>query len=78
MIILEYNAFFEPCQVIQYYKLSRIKLWCQWEFSSGLVVKDPALSLLWRGFNPGPGNSLMLWVQPKKKFMVSKNISDSE
>ena len=36
-------------------------------------VKDPALSLLWlrsllwRGFNPWPGNSPMLQTQPPKK-----------
>ena len=26
------------------------------KFSGGLVVKDPALSLLWHGFNPLPGD----------------------
>ena len=27
-----------------------------WEFSGGLVAKDPVLSLLWLGFSPQPGN----------------------
>ena len=26
------------------------------EFSGGLVIKDPASSLLWPGFDPWPGN----------------------
>ena len=30
------------------------------EFPDGLVVKDPALSLLWLGFNPWPGSFHML------------------
>ena len=30
-------------------------------------VKDLALSLLWYGFDPWPGNFLMLWAWPKKK-----------
>ena len=34
--------------------------------------KDPALSLLC-GFDPWPGNSLMLRVQPKKKKPNQKN-----
>ena len=29
-------------------------------------VKDPALSLLWRGFHPWPWNFCMLWAQPKE------------
>ena len=31
-------------------------------FPGGLVVKDTALSLLWLGFDPWPGNSCMPWV----------------
>ena len=38
-----------------------------WEFPGGLAVKDLALSLLWHGFQPGPGNFCMLLVQPKDK-----------
>ena len=30
-------------------------------------VKDPVLSLLWRGFSPWPGNFHMPQAQPKKK-----------
>ena len=37
------------------------------EFSGGLAVGDPALLLLWLGFNPQLGNFHMLRVQPKKK-----------
>ena len=36
------------------------------EFSGGLVVKHPSLSLLWCGFNPWPRNFCMPQVQPKK------------
>ena len=36
------------------------------EFPGGLVVKDLALSLLWRGFDPWPGNFLMPWGWPKE------------
>ena len=43
------------------------------EFPGGLVVKEPAFllmwlrSLLWLWFNPWPGNSYMMWAQPKRK-----------
>ena len=30
-------------------------------------VEDLALSLLWQGFNPWPGNFYVLWVQPKRE-----------
>ena len=30
-------------------------------------VKDPALLLLWHGFDPWPGNFHMPWAQPGKK-----------
>ena len=36
------------------------------EFPGGLVVKDSALSLLWRGFSPWPGNFCRPPAQPKK------------
>ena len=29
-------------------------------------VRDLVLSLLWHGFDPWPGNFLILWVWPKK------------
>ena len=35
------------------------------EFPGGLLVKDPALSLLWLGFDPWPGNFCMLQAWPK-------------
>ena len=44
-----------------------------WEFSGGLAVKNPALSLLWlglplwQGFNPPLRNFCMLQAQPKRK-----------
>ena len=37
------------------------------EFPGGLAVKDPALSLLWCGFDPWPRNFYMPRVWPKKK-----------
>ena len=37
------------------------------EFSGGLVVKGPALSLLWRRFDPWPRKFLMPRAQPKKQ-----------
>ena len=37
----------------------------KWEFPGGLVVKNPALSLLWLGFQPWPGNFCMTWAWPK-------------
>ena len=30
-------------------------------------IKDPALSLRWRRFDPWPGNFYMVQAQPKKK-----------
>ena len=41
-------------------RLFRNSLVVQW-------VKDPALSLLWCGFDPWPGKFHMLWVWQKKK-----------
>ena len=46
-----------------------------WSSLVGLVIKDPALSLLWlgsllwRGFSPWPGNFCMMqaWCTPQKK-----------
>lgn len=38
------------------------------EFPGGLAIKDLALSPLWRGFNPWPGNA----AQKKKTFPVVK------
>ena len=50
------------------------KAWCwvlknaqAWEFPSGLVVKDLALSLWWLGFDPWPKNFCMSWARPPKK-----------
>ena len=45
------------------------------EFSGGLVVKDPAWSLLWLGFNPWPGNFHMLQARPKinEKIKIKMN-----
>ena len=37
------------------------------EFPGGLVVKDPALSLLRLRFNPWPRNFCMQWVPPLQK-----------
>ena len=37
------------------------------EFPGDLVVKDPALSLLWLGFDPWQGNFHMPWVWLKTK-----------
>ena len=37
------------------------------ESSLVMMVKDSALSLLWLGFDPWPGNFCMLQAQPKKK-----------
>ena len=37
------------------------------EFSGGLAVKDPALSLLWYRFDPWPGNFCTPSAQPKRK-----------
>ena len=36
-------------------------------FPGGLMVKDPALSLLWLGFDPWPGNFRMPGAAEKKK-----------
>ena len=39
-------------------------------------VKDPALSLLWRGFNPWPGSFSMPWEWPKQnKTKKAKRIA---
>lgn len=38
-----------------------------WEFPGGLAIKDLALSPLWRGFNPWPGNAA------KKKKNLSRS-----
>lgn len=35
------------------------------DFSGGLVIKDPDLSLLWCWFRPWPGNFCMSQAQPK-------------
>ena len=50
------------------YTLLRILL----EFPGGLVIKDLALSLLWCGFSPWPGNFRMSWAQhpPQKKKII--------
>ena len=37
------------------------------EFPGGLVVKDLALSPLWLGFDPWPGNFHMPWKSPKNE-----------
>ena len=37
------------------------------EFCSGLVVKDPALAVLWLGSDPWPGNFHMPWAPPKER-----------
>ena len=37
------------------------------EFPGDLAVMDPALSLLWLGFNPWPRNFHLGQVQQKKK-----------
>ena len=41
------------------------------------MVKDPALSLLWHGFNPWPGNCHMPAVMVKKKKKISKRASST-
>ena len=41
------------------------------EFSGGLAVKDSALSLLWRAFDPWPRDFLMPQVQPKRKQKIA-------
>ena len=51
--------FFFPSKKTQNESQSRSSLVAQW-------VKDLALTLLWHGFNPWPGNFHMLWAQPKK------------
>jgi len=45
------------------YMAASIKSWHFPEFPVDLVVKDLAWSLLWRGFDPWPGNFRMLWTQ---------------
>ena len=42
------------------------------EFPGGLLVKDLALSLLWRRFNPWPRNFCMPLAWPKKKKKKKK------
>ena len=37
------------------------------EFPGGLAAEDLVLSLLWRGFNPWPGNFHILRVWPAKE-----------
>ena len=37
------------------------------EFPTGLAVRDLALSLLWRGFDPWPRNVQESWAWPKKE-----------
>ena len=37
------------------------------EFPGGLAVKNLALSLLWCGLDPWPGNFHMPWVQQKRR-----------
>ena len=54
------------------------KSWTKYyQVKSSLVpqeVKDPALSLLWHGFNPCSGNFHMLWAWPKKNKIKLKNL----
>ena len=38
-----------------------------------LAVKDSALSLMWLGLSPWPGNFHIPWAQPKKKKKKKKN-----
>ena len=51
---------------------TKLKVLMTWEFPGGLAFKDPALSvqhfwsLLWRGFDPWPGNFHMLQAWPKQ------------
>ena len=40
-------------------------------------VKNPALSLLWRGFDPSLENICMLWVQPKIFLIKNKDFRSS-
>ena len=41
-----------------------------WSSRVAQWVKDLALSLLWRGFDPWPGNFHIPWLWPKiKKFL---------
>ena len=42
------------------------------EFSVGLVVKDPVLSLLWRGFCPRPRELLQAMGTARKKKKKKK------
>ena len=50
-----------------------VRKWAQEEFPGGLVVRDPALSLLqlgslqWHGFDPWSRNFHTLQVQPKER-----------
>ena len=47
-------------------------------FSSGLVIKDPVLSLLRLGLDPQPGNFHMLWALPKKRIKIKTGILKKE
>lgn len=46
------------------------------EFPGGLVIKDPALSLLWLGFSLWPRNFWMPWVQPTRETGGSERFTD--
>ena len=39
-------------------------------------IKDPALSLRWRRFDPWPGNFYMVQAQPKKKEWLYDEASE--
>ena len=43
-----------------------------WSSLVAYLVKDLALSLLWCGFSPWPGNFCILQAQPKKKIIFLK------
>ena len=47
-----------------------------WEFPSGLVGKDPALSLLWCKFSPSPRNFHMGGAEKGKKKKKEEQIID--
>ena len=36
-------------------------------------IKEPALSLMWRGFDPWPRNFYMVWMRPKKGESEKEN-----
>ena len=59
------------CKLRMYYRnLAAMQPFKNISWSSLVVqgVKDPALSLLWLGFEPWPENFYMLQMPPKKKF----------